>query len=126
MSWTPTIERPEEPSNPSALSDVHPLLDRMIEAYSAATVARLLDVNAAMVTRWTKGGPISPEMTARILDLHAVISRAFQVFQPRHAMLWLLGSEPLLGGARPLDVLALRGAAPLIQALHGIEAGAYA
>lgn len=126
MSWTPALERAEEPRNPGALTDVHPLLARLVEAFSAATMARILDVNPAMITRWMNGAPVSAEMTARILDLHAVFSRAFQVFQPRHAMLWLLGSEPFFDGARPLDVLALRGAAPLIAALRGINAGAYA
>ncbi len=126
MSWTPTLERAEEPHNPAALSDVHPLLVRLVEAFSAAAIARMLDVNPAMMSRWMNGAPISAEMTGRILDLHAVLSRAFQVLQPRHAMLWLLGSEPFFNGARPLDVLALRGAAPLIQALQGIDAGAFA
>ncbi len=37
-------------------------------------------------------------------------------------MLWLIGSEPFFDGARPLDVLALRGAAPLHASLQGIDA----
>lgn len=126
MSWTPTLERVDEPRNPAALSDVHPLLAALVDAFSAAVVARILGVNSAMITRWTGGAPISSEMTRRILDVHAVFSRAFQIFQPRQAMLWLFGQEPFFDGARPLDVLALRGAAPLLQALQGIEAGAYA
>jgi hypothetical protein len=39
---------------------------------------------------------------------------------------WLVGNEPLLKGARPVDVLVTRGAAPLIAALVAIEATAYA
>ncbi len=126
MSWTPTLERTEEPRNAGALRDVHPLLKQLIEAFNAAFVARLLDVDPAMLTRWNNGAPISAEMTTRILDLHAVLSRAFQVFRPHQVMLWLQGSEPFFDGARPIDVLALRGAAPLISALNGIDAGAYA
>lgn len=126
MSWTLSLKGLEKPRNPAALSDVHPLLASLVDAFSAATIVRLLDVDPAIMTRWMKDAPISAEMAARILDLHAVLSRAFQVFHPRHAMLWLLGSEPFFDGARPIDILALRGAAPLIQALQGIGAGAYA
>ncbi len=41
-------------------------------------------------------------------------------------MQWLVGQEPFLDGSRPIDVLAIRGVAPLIEALDGIDAGAYA
>jgi hypothetical protein len=39
---------------------------------------------------------------------------------------WLVGSEPFLDDARPIDILVKDGAAPLIRALHAIEALAYA
>jgi hypothetical protein len=55
-----------------------------------------------------------------------VLTRAFQLFAPAVAAQWIIGSEPLLGGARPIDVLALRGIAPVIEALNAIEDGAYA
>ena len=114
------------PTNPRALTDVHPLLTQMVVAYGHNPVARLLDVDAAMVTRWKRGGKISPKMSRRILDLHAVLSRALAVFQPEVVTDWLVGHEPFFNEARPIDVLALRGAAPLIEALDAIEAGAYA
>jgi uncharacterized protein (DUF2384 family) len=40
--------------------------------------------------------------------------------------MWLLGSEPLLGGARPIDVLVSEGAVPVVRAIDGIAEGAYA
>lgn len=125
-TWIPTLESTEEPRDASALGDIHPLVARLVDAFGAAFVARILDVDRAMVTRWMRGTKISSEMAGRILDVHAVFSRAFQVFQPQHAMLWMLGNEPFFNGARPIDMLALRGSAPLIEALNGIEAGAYA
>ena len=80
--------------------------------------------------RWLRAGnvarKISPAMTHRILDPHAVLARALQIFAPSVATQWLVGHEPFLNEARPIDVLAVRGAAPLIEALDAIAAGAYA
>jgi len=114
------------PKDIRALTDVRPLLAGMVAAYGHNPVARLLDVDAAMVTRWKRGAKISPAMSRRILDLHAVLARALQVFAPEVATQWLVGHEPFLNEARPIDVLAVRGAAPLIEALDAIAAGAYA
>lgn len=124
-AWSPLI-LPEAPSDADALGNVIGLLDRLIAAYNARTIARMLDVDAAMVTRWRAGKPISPTMRRRIIDLHDVINRALQIFVPEVAARWLVGSDPLLGGARPIDVLAIRGVIPVIEALDGVEAGTYA
>lgn len=89
-------------------------------------VARMLDVDPAMLTRWKKGRQVSDVMRKRIIDLHDVLNRALQVFAPDVVMHWLVGHEPFLNDARPIDVLAVRGAAPLIEALDGIESDGYA
>lgn len=120
------MDRPIAPKNAQALADVHPLLAQLVAAYGHNPLARLLDVDAAMVSRWNRGAKISPATTRRILDLHAVLVRALQVFAPQVATQWLVGHEPFLNEARPIDVLAVRGAAPLIEALDGIAAGTYA
>jgi uncharacterized protein (DUF2384 family) len=39
---------------------------------------------------------------------------------------WLVGNEPFLDYARPIDVLVARGSGPLIEALEGIDSGGYA
>jgi uncharacterized protein (DUF2384 family) len=126
-AWMPMVERINEPENPDALQDLVPLLTRLVKAFGGSTVAALLGVNRSMVTRWRNGrSDISEEMGRRIIDLHDVLTRVFQVFRPRTAVMWLVGSEPFFNGARPLDVLVIRGAAPIIEALSGIEAGSYA
>jgi uncharacterized protein (DUF2384 family) len=124
--WSPMIDPLVAPKDPSALADVRPLLRQMVEAYGHNPVARLLDVDPAMVTRWRRGGKVSASMAYRILDLHAVLARSLQVFAPDVAMQWLVGHEPFLNDARPVDVLAVRGAAPVVAALDAIAAGAYA
>jgi uncharacterized protein (DUF2384 family) len=98
----------------------------MVAGYGVRSVARMLDVNAAMITRWRAGKPISAMMTRRVIDLHDVLTRALQAFAPDVAAQWLTGSEPLLGGARPIDVLVTRGVIPVIEALVAIDDGAYA
>jgi uncharacterized protein (DUF2384 family) len=110
-----------------SLTDVRPLLKRVIEALGTNATARVLDADRAQVSRWSRGAEsISAEMGRRIIDLHDVLTRILRVYNHKAAALWLTGSEPLLGGARPIDVLAIEGAAPVIRAIDGIAAGVYA
>jgi hypothetical protein len=64
--------------------------------------------------------------TALGRDDRALVSRMLSLMTPETAILWLQGSEPFLGGARPVDVLALDGRSPLLAALGAIEQGGFA
>jgi uncharacterized protein (DUF2384 family) len=123
--WSPLMVA-EPPAHSEALSNVAGLLDRLVAGYGARSVARMLDVNASMITRWRAGKPISTTMARRIIDMHDILNRALQIFEPTVAAQWLVGSEPLLGGARPIDVLVTQGVIPVIETLTAIEDGAYA
>ena len=104
-----------------------PLLARLVEALGTNAAARLLGADRAQVSRWTSGKEaIGSEMGRRIVDLHDVLIRILRVYSREAAAMWLVGSEPLLGGARPIDVLAMEGAAPVVRAIDGIAQGAYA
>lgn len=110
-----------------ALADVRPLLSRVVEALGTNAAARLLGADRAQVSRWGSGlEPVSAEMGRRVVDLHDVLTRILRLYNREAAAMWLTGSEPLLGGARPIDVLVLEGAAPVIRAIDGIAAGVYA
>lgn len=110
-----------------ALADVSPLLGRVVEALGTNAAARLLGADRAQVSRCTSGKEaIGSEMGRRIVDLHDVLTRILRVYNSEVAAMWLVGSEPLLGGARPIDVLVMEGAAPVVRAIDGIAAGAYA
>jgi uncharacterized protein (DUF2384 family) len=125
--WQPNAQRIVLRPTAVTLADVRPLLARIVEALGANAAARLLGADRAQVSRWRAGAEgISAEMGRRIVDLHDILTRALRVFDREAAALWLGGSEPLLGGARPIDVLVLQGAAPVIAALDGIIGGAYA
>ena len=113
---------------PAAVSllNVGPLLARIVSALGTNAVARVLGADRAQVSRWRRGKePIGAEMARRIIDFHDVLTRILRVFDREAAAMWLLGSEPMLGGARPIDVLAIEGASPVIRAIDGIAQGAY-
>jgi hypothetical protein len=110
-----------------SLTDVCPLLARIIEGLGTNAAARLLDADRGQVSRWGSGKEaVSAEMGRRIVDLHDVLTRILRVYSRGAASMWLIGSEPLLGGARPIDVLVTEGASPVIRAIDGISQGAYA
>ena len=124
--WQPQTQGLVFTKEAQSLADVLPSLQRVVVSFGTNGAGRALDVDRAQVTRWTKGDPISPEMGRRISALNEVITRALRQFEPDIATMWLLGSEPLLGGARPLEVLATEDSAPVIRALEGIAQGAFA
>ena len=126
-AWTVPVLEINPPKNPEALKDVVPLLERLIGAFGTRPLALLLDVKPGSVTNWAaRRRNLSSESRQRIMDLHDVLTRALQVFQPRTAVDWLVGNEPFLDHARPIDVLVARGSAPLIEALKNIDSGGYA
>ena len=126
-AWIPTAKAVVLRQSADALADVTPLLARVIEALGTNAAARLLGADRAQVSRWSSGSEsIGSEMGRRIVDLHDVLTRILRVYGREAAALWLIGSEPLLGGARPIDILVLEGAAPVIRAIDGIAEGAYA
>ena len=126
-AWIPTAKAVVLRQSADALADVTPLLARVTEALGSNAAARLLGADRAQVSRWNAGiESIGSEMGRRIVDLHDVLTRILRVYGREAAALWPVGSEPLLGGARPIDVLVLEGAAPVIRAIDGIAEGAYA
>jgi uncharacterized protein (DUF2384 family) len=126
-AWIPTAKSVVLRQSADALVDVTPLLARVIQALGTNAAGRLLGADRAQVSRWSAGTEsIGSEMGRRIVDLHDVLTRILRVYDREAAAMWLVGSEPLLGGARPIDILVLEGAAPVIRAIDGIAQGAYA
>lgn len=66
--------------------------------------------------------PTAPENPA----LTVVRARAEQVWAAPVAELWLHSANTYLGGARPVDVVELRGPQEVLDALDAITAGAFA
>ena len=125
--WTPLTGTIELRPSADALADVRPLLARIVDALGNNAAARLLGADRAQVSRWmAQTESVGSEMGRRIVDLHDVLTRILRVYNREAAAMWLVGSEPLLGGARPIDVLVTEGAASVIRTIDGIAEGAYA
>ena len=124
--WVPAETRVVLKPAASGLANVTPLLMRIVDALGTNAAGRLLGADRAQVSRWSAGTEaIGYEMGRRIVDLHDFLTRIMRVCPREMAALWLTGSEPLLGGARPIDVLVTEGAASVIRAIDGIAQGAY-
>jgi uncharacterized protein (DUF2384 family) len=125
--WSLPLQEIKTPKNLARLSDVVPLLDRLESALGTRPLAKLLDASPTMVSNWkARRYAISSKYAKRVIELHDALVRALQVLDPDAVMEWLVGHEPFLNFARPIDVLVTRGASPLIDALAAIEATGYA
>lgn len=104
-----------------------PKLVRLLEVLELEQSARLLGATQTQVSDWVYGRkPINPENRRRIAALDRVLVRILNLYDRETASMWLVGSEPLLGGARPIDVVFIQGPGPVIRAIEGIAQGAYA
>jgi len=93
--------------------------DFLIESLgSGAELARLLGVNRSQPAQWRSGKENPGPLTAqRLIDLDHVVAKALLIWTPQVAIDWLEGSNSYLDGARPIDVLRLRGSAEVVSAL---------
>jgi uncharacterized protein (DUF2384 family) len=86
---------------------------------SGAELARLLGVNRSQPAQWRSGkespGPVAAQ---RLVDLDYVVAKALLIWPPKAAIDWLEGTNSYLDGARPIDVLRLRGSADVVRALE--------
>lgn len=102
-------------------------VERVVAALGNNVVADLLGVSRSQPSRWRSGKErLSPESRKRISDLDHVLDRLLLELYPDQAGMWLTGPNPHLGGARPVDVLELRGAAAVLPAIDALAAGAFA
>lgn len=93
---------------------------------SGVALAELLGVNRSQPTQWRKGAESpSPEVGRDLLDLDYVVARASMLWATESVVAWLSGPNAFLEGARPIDVLRVRGSGPVIDALDAELAGSY-
>lgn len=100
----------------------------VIEALGGVTAAaQLLGVSKSQPSRWRTGvEQPSPAKARELIDLDHVLARALLLWPPDVAVDWLTGSNSYLDGARPIDVLRVRGSADVLEALDAAASGAFA
>lgn len=102
-------------------------VERLVAVLGNNGLARLLGVSPSQPTRWRSGKEaISPANRRRLSDLDHVLDRLLLELWPDQAGEWLTSPNAHLGGAVPVDVLVLRGAAPVLEAIDALGTGAFA
>jgi transcriptional regulator with XRE-family HTH domain len=101
-------------------------LDRLVRDLGNNHVASLLGVSVSQPSRWRSGAErISADSQRRLLDLDYVYSRLLQLFSMEQSEIWLRSQNAHLG-ARPIDVLRLRGPSAILPAIEAEAQDAYA
>ena len=90
-------------------------------------VAELLGTTPQTVHRWRKAqaDPQSAHLR-RILDLAFAAEELAQLYAPDQARVWLYSRSRLLGGQRPVDLIARDDMDAVLQASAVLKDGAYA
>lgn len=117
------------PSSKVTALNIQARTDAVAQALgSKAKLAQVLKVSPSQPTRWISGDEApNSENTRAIVDLEHVVTRARLLWRDEETVSsWLNGRNAFLDGARPIDVIALHGSGPVIEALDQETAGVYA
>jgi transcriptional regulator with XRE-family HTH domain len=88
--------------------------------------ARLLGVAPSQVSRWARGqSSPGPEHLQRLIELDHVIAQAQLLWATDELVRDWLTSFNFFLDARPLDIVMLQGAAPVVSAIRAELSGAY-
>jgi transcriptional regulator with XRE-family HTH domain len=103
------------------------LVERLVGLVGSNALAGLIGVSTSQPSRWRSGKEkISAENRRRLTDLDFILDRLQLELYPDQIGPWLLGSNAHLGGARPIDVLRLKGPASVLPAIDALVTGAFA
>ncbi|MBB3035911.1 hypothetical protein [Hoyosella altamirensis] len=91
----------------------------LVDRFGSRGLARMIGVSPSQPTRWAQGKEHpGPDSATLLIDLEHILARARLVWGEPTAIDWFSGHNAYLQGARPIDVLKLRGPAPVLDALH--------
>jgi len=114
-------------ANLSALADVHPIAERLVDALGVLAVARLTDTDPDQLSNFlAKRCQISGAVANRLIDVEFLLTRVALLFSGTAGVDWLLSTDVRRGGARRIDIFATVGVAPLLDDLERIAEGAQA
>ena len=89
-------------------------------------IANIVAVSPATVSRWSSG-KATPDLKTQtvIAELRYVVDRLADFYTPEETRLWLHASHPMLGGARPIDLINGDRTAEVLAVIEALDSGAY-
>jgi transcriptional regulator with XRE-family HTH domain len=89
-------------------------------------VANVASVSPATVSRWTAGKAFpQPKTQLLISDLRYVVDRLAEFYSPEEARIWLYARDPLLNGARAIDLIHEGRTAEVLSVIEGLDESTY-
>ena len=89
-------------------------------------LANITDVSKATVSRW-KAGTMKPHPRNELIlsDLHYVVSRLNDYYEPEDIRTWLYARHPQLAGERAIDLIHQGRSIDVLTLLDRLDAGAF-
>lgn len=89
-------------------------------------LANITDVSKATVSRW-KSGSMKPHPRNELIlsDLHYVVSRLNDYYEPEDIRTWLYARHPQLAGERAIDLIHQGRSVEVLTLLERLDAGAF-
>lgn len=89
-------------------------------------LANITDVSKATVSRW-KAGSMKPHPSNELIlsDLHYVVSRLNDYYEPEDIRTWLYARHPQLAGERAIDLIHQGRSVEVLTLLDRLDAGAF-
>lgn len=89
---------------------------------TATKVAECLHVSRPLLSKWRTGSAMpTPKQLRLLVDFDFIVARASLVFEGPAVLHWLKGPNSYLEGARPIDVLHVRGVREVLDAVDAAE-----
>ncbi len=93
---------------------------------SGTDIANIAAVSKATVSRW-KAGTVRPQPNTQLVlsDLHYIVGRLSEYYEPHEIRLWLYAPHPQLDGKRAIDLINQNRSAEVLQILDRLDAEVY-
>ena len=90
-------------------------------------IANFVSASPATVSRWSSGKATPDVRTQTVIaELGYVVARLSDFYTPEETRLWLHAPNPMLGGARPIDLIVRRRTVEVLAVIEALDSGAYA
>ena len=93
---------------------------------SGTDIANIAAVSKATVSRW-KSGTVRPQPNTQLVlsDLHYIVGRLSEYYEPQDIRLWLYAPHPQLDGKRAIDLINQNRSADVLRILDRLDAEVY-